>query len=169
MTELDMTQPFPPIFQAYIERVRNAGEPMDIGDVLSAVSTLPVETQAAVVAKLLEALTLESRTKLAPVVIKGMGVGCSGTHAEVRAVAETLALGFLGRYVERASQAESALSTATARIAELEREVERLRQAAINGWESARLLAICPPTFGAPATEKAADEALAKLQKPPEE
>jgi hypothetical protein len=32
------------------------------------------------------------------------------------------------------------------------------------GWESARLLAICPPTFGAPATERAADEALVQIK-----
>src|SRR5690349_12868910 len=46
----------------------------------------------------------------------------------------------------------------------LERENAELRRHAITGWESARCLAICPPPFGAPATEKAADEALAKLR-----
>jgi hypothetical protein len=49
----------------------------------------------------------------------------------------------------------------------LRAEVKRLRGVAITGWESARLLAICPPTFGAPATEKAADDALADLRKGP--
>jgi hypothetical protein len=67
---------------------------------------------------------------------------------------------------ERAIQAERDLATVKAERDKLRARVGELTSVARTGWESARLLAICPPTFGAPATEKAADEALAALEKP---
>jgi hypothetical protein len=60
--------------------------------------------------------------------------------------------------------AANRLRVADERIRTLEAELTETLALARNGWSSARLLAICPPTFGAPATERAADEALARLE-----
>jgi hypothetical protein len=59
------------------------------------------------------------------------------------------------------------LEQAKAKDEEIDRLRARVKESlrlARNGWQSARVLAIAPPTFGAPATEWAADEALARIE-----
>ena len=131
MTELDLTQRLPPITIkrpgaasisgretrtfALIDP-RGFTDPATIADLLSCLAALPVETRCGVVAKQIESMPVLQR---------------------MSAVFEALPhLRELAGVHEHAEQAESALSTATSRIAELEREVERLKQANASASEA---------------------------------